>query len=233
MKAIALTIAAAGMMLAAFPVHAQGNGITHQHVPGEKRASRKGGPGETGSAYVTKLTEANVKGFIGDVQRIVMTGSQSMTAQDVADWFNNHIADKATFESTMKYEMPGYPAQESAMQLGKTEYINGVLSRGAMSDYKQTIDIVEIKIGSGGRVAHVKTKITETGMMPWPKDEPSPDGVIGETEPMPVTGTANCEQTIGISLNNFIQMQKAECYTVMSFDPFKKEELGADMFFGR
>jgi len=50
---------------------------------------------------------------------------------------------------------------------------------------------------------------------------------------MPVTGSANCEQTIGISLNNFIQMQKAECYTVMSFDPFKKEELGPDMFFGR
>lgn len=232
MKRFALSCAVALCMTA--PAHAQGNGITHQHTPGEKRVARDGGPGQAKTDFVTSLDEETVKQFIADVQRMVMTGTQTMTADDVAIWFNNHIATKARFESTMKYEMPGYPAQDSTMSIGKEEYINGILSaRATMSEYRQDVQIQDIKITSGGRSAKVRTKITESGNMPWPKDEAMPDGRPPEMTPMPVTGATECEQTIGISINNFIQMQKAACRTVMSFDPFKQEELGDEMFFGR
>ncbi len=234
MNRAALTCAVAFFVTMAAPAHAQGNGITHQHNQGEKRVARDGGPAQAQTDYVTSLDEETVKKFIADVQRMVMTGMQTMTADDVANWFNNHIATKARFESMMKYEMPGYPAQDSTMSIGKEEYINGILSaRSTMSDYQQDVQIQEIKIGNGGRSAKVRTKITETGNMPWPKDGAMPDGRPPEMVPMPVTGTAECEQTIGISINNFIQMQKAACRTVMSFDPFKREELGDEMFFGR
>lgn len=229
-----LPLLAAACIMTVIPAHAQDSSIKYRHDPGERRVMRDGGPGQTKTDFVTKLDEENVKAFIADVQRMVMTGTQTMTADDVANWFNNHIADKARFESNMKYEMPGYPAQENAMSLGKKEYINGVLSaRSTMSGYEQNVEIVEIKISGGGRNAKVRTKITESGQMPWPDDKLTPDDKPPDMVPMPVKGIADCEQTIGISINNFIQMQKAQCATIMSFDPFDKEELGDGMFFGR
>lgn len=228
----AVAMSAVLVLMVATPV--QAGGVTHRHEPGEKRVMRDGGPKSQRSDFVTKLSEDNVRTFIADIQRVVSAGSGGAAADEVANWFNNHIADKARFDSVMQYEMPGYAAQESTMSLGKEEYINGVLSAGAaMSDYKQDVQIVDIKISGGGRSAKVKTRITETGQMPWPKDEPAPDGRVGDMVPMPVKGVADCEQTIGISINNFIQMQKAECRTVMSFDPFEAQELGDDMMIGR
>jgi hypothetical protein len=233
MKA-ALSALAAALVLIAVPAAAPAGDLTYQHVPGKKRAPG-GNSGAAPPDFVTRLDRENVTAFINDVQRVVKTGSATMSAQDMADYFNNHIAEKAVFASTMKYEMPGYPAQESALQIGKVEYINGVLGgTGLMKSYEHAVEIKDVEIGNGGRSAKVKTVISEKGEMPWPRDgKPAAEGAAPDLVPMPVSGTSTCEQTIIISLNNFVQMQRADCYTVLSFDPFESQELGDDMFFGR
>lgn len=209
--------------------------IIHQHIPSAKPApgARGGSKSAQQPAMVSRLDRRNVTAFINDVQRVVKEDSKTMTAQDIADYFNNHIADTARFDSTMKYEMPGYPAQESTMSIGKEEYINGVIGgAGLVQSYDHKVEIKDVQISNGGRTAKVKTVINERGEMPWP-GEIGPDGRAAQMVAMPVRGQSLCEQTIGISLSSFIQMQKAECYTALSFDPFENTELGADMFFGR
>lgn len=219
---IAATLACA---LLPVPAHADSS-ISFQHIPHANKKAAK-------EDFITRLDKGNVTAFIENVQRVVDGESGAMGAQDIADYFNNHIADDAQFESTMKYEMPGYPAQENAMNIGKTEYINGVLGgTGLMKRYEHNVQIKDIEINNGGRSAKVKMLILEKGEMPWP-GEGSSDGKPAPMEPMPVAGKSECEQTIVISLNNFIQMKSAACYTALSFDPFQKSELGSDMFFGR
>jgi hypothetical protein len=231
MKCTALALA---LSLAVIPAAASADTLTYQHVPGKKRVPG-GSSGDGRSDFISRLDENNIAAFINDVERVVKTGAATMSAQDMADYFNNHIAEKAVFASTMKYEMPGYPAQESVMQIGKVEYINGIIGgAGLMKSYEHSVEIKDVEIGNGGRSAKVTTVISEKGEMPWPRDgKPAADSAAPDLVPMPVSGTSTCEQTIVISLNNFVQMQRADCYTVLSFDPFEKQELGDEMFFGR
>jgi hypothetical protein len=233
MKIIIPGVVAVMMCLTALPAHAE---VQYQHIPGKKfspgTTARESGP-KTDNVIVTKLDKNNVTAFIQEVQAIVTTGSATMTQPEIAAYFNRHIAEKALFDSTMKYEMPGYPAQESAMQIGKAEYIDGILNGASMmKSYENSVEIKKIEIGKGGRSAHVTTVTREKGEMPWPKQSEGEDGPP-ELVPMPVSGMSTCEQTIIISLTNYIQMQRAECYTALSFDPFENKELGNDMFFGR
>ncbi|MBU0800518.1 MAG: hypothetical protein KKA05_05880 [Alphaproteobacteria bacterium] len=233
MKIIIPGLCAVMLCLTALPVHAE---VKYQHIPGKKfnpgTTTREDAP-KSDNVMVTKLDKNNITAFIQEVQHIVMNGSATMTQPEIADYFKKHIAEKAMFDSTMKYEMPGYPAQENAMQIGKTEYIDGILNGASMmKSYEHSVEIKKIEIGKGGRSAHVTTVTREKGEMPWPKQGEGEDGPP-ELVPMPVSGTSTCEQTIIISLTNYIQMQRAECYTALSFDPFENEELGSDMFFGR
>jgi hypothetical protein len=254
-------IGTAALVLAgAAAAQAQGNGITYQHIPGKKgrinesisrhndtsapaamttstdsgsRITNKGGAPD--SDIITRLTDDNVRAFIDDVQRIATGETEDMSVDDIAGYLDRHIASDARFKSAMKYEMPGYPAQQNEMDLGKSEYINGVLNGASMMQrYEHSVTVKSVEIGNGGRSAKVVTVIREKGDMPWPEDNPDTSGKTpAKMGDMPVQGESQCEQQIVVGLTNYIQMKGAQCATILSFDPFQKEELGDDMFFGK
>lgn len=253
----ALYIGAAVLLAAAPAAHAEGSSVTHQHIPGKKTIIDKSifddqdasaapadtennkrtdpAPKSTGSDYNVRLDENNLRRFIEDVQKIAIGEADNMSEDEISDYLNQHIAADARFISGMRYEMPGFPTQENTMDIGKTEYINGVLNGAMIMDrYEHSVTIKAIDIAPGGRSAKVTTSIRERGNMPWPEDTPDPSGNV-ETKmtELPVQGESTCVEHIILSLTNLLQMKGAQCQTLLSFDPFEKQELGDDMFFGK
>ena len=177
---------------------------------------------ETRHDFVRSLNENNIRAFLQEVSEISTGQRSEMLDDDVINYFNNHMSDKGLFKSKMSYDIPGFPMQENEMSLNKEEYISMVANgRYVMQDYIVDIDIQNLKIGSGAKSATFKSITTEKGKMPFPRDPKKPNDV----EIVPIEGVSICEQRLIVSINNFIQMAKAECNTTISFDPFGSKPL--------
>lgn len=185
-------------------------------LAGTGQATAQGKP-DPRPDFITTLNEQNIRAFLNEVDEISTGQRMDMLDEDLADYFNNHIADKGLFKSKMRYEIPGYPTQETEMELDKVQYINSVIrSRAMMEDYHADIDIQDLKIHNSGRSATFTSVVTEKGQMPFPKDPKKPN----EVQMIPITGKSTCDQKLIVSFNHFIQMAEAECETFISFDPF-------------
>ena len=172
--------------------------------------------------FVTSLNETNIRAFLREVGEISTGQRPDMLDDDVANYFTNHMVEKGRFTSRMRYEIPNFPTQETKMELDKGQYINTVnKSRYMMENYHADIDIWDLKITGNGKQATFTSIITEKGKMPFPKDPKNPDDV----DIIPIEGRSSCEQKLVISFNNFIQMARADCETVISFDPFGDKPL--------
>lgn len=222
---IRIMVAGGVIALMAAPAQAE---LRYRHIPGIKKPNNAGAK--------STLDRKSVTDFIYDIQKTVHSSNRrnaAMPPEDIAAYFNRHIADSALFVSTMRYEMPSYPAQESTMQIDKAAYIDGVLGGTHMMDnYEPKVEIGEITIDRGKRRAQVRTVIHEKGEMPWPDGTAGGDGQRNLV-PLPVKGVSTCDQTISIGDDRIIRMETAQCYSVLSFDPFEHAELGPAMFFGR
>ncbi len=172
--------------------------------------------------FVTALNERNIRAFLEEVSAISTGQRPDLLDDDVANYFNNHVSDKAVFKSKMHYDIPNFPSQATEMKLNKEEYIGTILQgRFMMEDYQSNIEIRDLKIGGGGKNATFTSVITEKGRMPFPKDPKKPNDV----EMIPIEGQSTCRQRLIVSFNNFIQMARAECETDISFDPFAGKPL--------
>jgi len=190
------------LLVFAMPAHAQNNNAQNNARPDD---------------YVTSLNEDNIRGFLKEVGDISTGQRADMLNDDVIDYFNNHMADRGKFKSTMRYEIPGFPTHDTEMKLDKEQYINTIVNgRHMMEDYQSTIDIQDLKISGNGKSATFTSVITEKGKMPFPKDPKKPNDV----DIVPIEGKSKCDQRVIISYNNFIQMAGAACQTIISFDPF-------------
>lgn len=170
--------------------------------------------GPAGAASkIAKLTEENVTAFINKTTEITAGGVTDMSPEEIAAYLEGHIEKKARFKSTMKYNIPGYPPQETSMSLEKKDFIESV-KKGAeeISDYDSEIQIESIKISSKGDKATVGTTSIEHGMMPM-----SLDGV--STQMIPVDGSSSCTQILTLE-KGVIQMFGANCVTVINFTPY-------------
>jgi hypothetical protein len=167
--------------------------------------------------FETNLNKRNIEVFLATINDIATGKNAQMSDQDVVNFFQNHVAEDGVFESTMRYEIPGFPTQDILMILDKESYISSVVKgRYTMRDYNTEITISDLKVKRGKKWAEFTSKSEEKGKIPFPKDPKRPDDV----ELIHVTGTSECSQSMRISDNNFIQMVKADCNTVVSFDPF-------------
>lgn len=174
--------------------------------------------------FINTLNENNIRDFLEEVREISTGQRPDMLDDDVANYFDNHMADSGKFESTMRYDIPGYPTQEITMKLDKKKYINSVVNgRHMMEDYNTSVEIRTLDITRGGKQAKLVTVTKEKGRMPVPQKD-------GQEEIVPVTGESKCEQILIVSTNNFIQMKSADCATVIKFDPFGGKPLGEEMF---
>lgn len=175
--------------------------------------------------YVTQLSEQNILSFMREVSAIATGQRPNMLDDEVGDYLNNHVADQAKFESTMNYHIPGFPAKNIDLKLGKPEYIHSIITgRYTLQDYDTRIVIDDLDITNGGKRATFTSITDEAGMMPFPKNENDPN----DLEMVPIKGQSTCQQTMIVSFNNFIQMADAKCHTEISFDPFAGKPLIPD-----
>ncbi len=171
--------------------------------------------------FIVALDEQNIRDFLREVSEISTGQRPDLLDDDLIDYFANHIAEKGEFKSSIRYQIPGFPTQDSEMVLAREEYINSVINgRFLMEDYKAEIDIQDLKIAGNGKSATFKSVTKEKGRMPMAKDEEKK-----QIEMIPIQGESTCEQRLIVSFNNFIQMAKAECTTLVSFDPFAGKPL--------
>lgn len=169
---------------------------------------------------VRMLNENNITQFLKTMQDIGTGRNIDMSGGDIHDYLDDHLADKAHFESTMSFEIPGMPREESNVKMDKTEYMNAFINgMGGMDAYETELEIKEMDIGNSGRIAELKTLSTESGKLEWGKED------NGEPRMVPVIGESECEQKIAISLANVIQLARAVCRTHIRFDPFAGKEL--------
>jgi len=167
--------------------------------------------------FVITLNEMNIKEFLQEVSAISTGQRPDMMDEDVADYFTNHIAEKGTFKSIIRFQIPGFPTQDGEMKLNREEYAASVIKgRYMLEDYVTEVNIQDLKISSNGKSATFKSVTKERGKMPMIKDEKKKDQI----EMVPIQGESTCEQRLVVSLNNFIQMANADCTTLISFDAF-------------
>lgn len=185
---------------------------------GSARAQFKDKPAD----FITVLTEQNIKDFLRESGEITTGQRPEMMDEDIANYFTNHMSERARLRSRMSYEIPNFPTQESDMELGRNEYINTVINgRYMMENYTANIEIRDLNITGNGKQANFTSIVTEKGNMPFPSDPEKPN----DLEMIPIEGISECEQKLVVSYNNFIQMLTADCKTSISFDPFAGKPL--------
>ena len=165
---------------------------------------------------VKALSTVNVTQFIKKTSKITSGQATNMTPEKMQKYLEAHLDKNARFKSTMKYNMPNMPTQESALSLNKKKFIASI-SEGQKSidDYVVEIEILSIDISEDGRNAIVQTQSTETGTMPI-----SPPGMA--TKDVPIEGSSVCNQVIGLSKKNVIQMVSAQCETTINFESLEE-----------
>jgi hypothetical protein len=168
------------------------------------------------AAHETKrLTDNNIREFVMDVTRKANEAKQGYYSHDeLSSFFNKHLHPRAFFKSSMRYNIPGYPSQESSLTLDKDEYRDSILkSEDMVSDYDADVKVSFIKISKDKRKATVKTISHENATIQVPHS--------GNNQAVPLTGKSTCDQILMINANDVIQIYSANCKTVMSFNsPF-------------
>ena len=168
-----------------------------------------------------RLSEDNVRQFLETMRAIGTGQEQDMTPDEMEQYLERHIAEKAYYESAMTFEIPGMQRQETKASLTKQQYIETLFNDlPVMQAYDTEIEIKDINFSRSNRVAEIITVIKEHGNIPWGEHDD------GSQRRVPVKGTSKCEQKIVISLDNYIQMAKAVCNTLIKLDPFAGKELG-------
>ncbi len=156
-------------------------------------------------AEESRLTDSNIRAFIDESSSII-AGNSAKSTEEIRAYLEKHLDPKAHFSSAMIYNVPGYPSQETAMNLKKTEFIE-TLSQGgqALSNYENKVTIKKINISEDETKATVETTGYETGIMDTPTDGP-----------VPVEGHSKCLQILMLN-DGVIQMYSATCKTTIEF----------------
>ncbi len=158
--------------------------------------------------------------FLEDVKDVSIGKRPEMTHDELMDYFNSHLANKSLYKSMTRFEIPGFPAKDIEMKLGKEEYIDKIINgRETLEEFNASLEVKALEITHGGKLATIKTISTETGRMPWADQS-------GQTKYIPVEGHSECDQKLIVSLTGTIQMAGADCLTTISFAPFGDKPLG-------
>jgi len=73
---------------------------------------------------IKKLTDKNVTHFIETTTDMTSNNPQNLSAEQIHDYLNTHIADEARFKSIVKFHIPNMPVQKKTLNLNKAEFIN-------------------------------------------------------------------------------------------------------------
>ena len=157
----------------------------------------------------TRLTDSNIEDFIRKTTEMTSGTHLTLNAEEIQDYLEKHLHDKARFKSTVRYNIPGFPASSNALSFNKEEFMENVAEgANSISDYENEIEILDIKISSDKTKATVKTRGLETGTMPVANN--------GKTQFVPINGESSCAQILTLN-DGYIQMYNANCTTIITF----------------
>ncbi len=160
-----------------------------------------------------QLTEANITEFVHETTEITSGKSVDLSPEEIQDYLEKHLHKNARFKSTMKYNIPGYPAQEADIKLKKAEFIESIAKgTNSVDSYENEITIENIRISKDKTRATLKTKSFETGSMPIATEG-------GAEEYVPIEGASSCDQILMFKKKT-IQMYSAICVTEINFQPY-------------
>lgn len=167
-------------------------------------------PQPSHAQQVKKLNKKNITEFIEKTTDIA-SGNSLENVEEIQEFLTIHLHEKARFKSSMKFNIPGFPTQETALTLNKEDFIEHARQgASALSDYQNEITIKSIKISKDKRKATVQTISQESGMMDI-------DDGTGNAQQVPVEGSSSCQQIIMLNNKNYIQMYQANCKTEIFF----------------
>ena len=159
---------------------------------------------------VDSLTEDNVRSFI-ETTTAVMSGGQQMAEDELLAYLQNHLDERGIFKSLIRYNVPGFPSQETTMSLDRQQYIDNVTAgQKSLENYTTQVTVGAIRISRDGRKAVVETSSREQGTMPVEQEK-------GKQELVPVEGSSTCTQTLVLGSENYIRMYSADCKTDITF----------------
>lgn len=158
---------------------------------------------------VKKLDDQLLQTFIDDTQRILAgEDSRYVTADEIANYFVNHMTDDADIKTILKYELDDYKGETQAL-FNKQQILGYALSgQRTMSEYKNSSTLKSADISTDGRSASVHIDIHETGLM-------SINGQGGVRTDVMVQAESQCVHDVVLSWNHFMQLKKADCTTVV------------------
>ncbi len=158
----------------------------------------------TGHAHAEALTEARIKAFLDQSIALMQAGS-GVTDEQLEKFFDDHVARKAMFKSTIMYDIPGYPPQMRNVALNKTDYIKNILDgRRTMKDFSSSVTLKKADIK--GDTATIKTDGTESGSAP----------MEGAENPVPFEGRSSCNQIVKDD-GGTVVLVSAACETIITF----------------
>jgi hypothetical protein len=162
---------------------------------------------------VSKLNERVVEKFIQKTADITKGKSgEIMDPAVIEKYLNDHLHEDARFKTTMTYNIPGYPSQESSLSLNKEDFINSVKEgAGTVQSYDNDIKINSITISNDEKAATVSTTSSETGTIQIG------DGT-GGAQDVPMIGVSNCTQILKLNKKRVLQMYNAVCKTEIQFE---------------
>ncbi len=155
-------------------------------------------------ARAEALSEARIKAFFDESIALMQAGNTA-TDEQVEKFFDDHVARKAMFKSTIMYDIPGYPPQMRNVALNKTDYIKNILDgRRTMKDFSSSVTLKKADIK--GDTATVKTDGTESGSAP----------MEGAENLVPFEGRSSCNQIIKDD-GGTVVLVSAACETIITF----------------
>ena len=158
-----------------------------------------------------RLNKMGIRDFLQDMSdKSAGESDQAQTQQ----FLNRHLHDNARFKSTITYNMPGHPPQQTEMKLDKKQFLESVAAGAqTLQEYESEIDIKAIKISKDGRKATVETIGSESGYMSVPDES-------GAVQQVPIEGQSACLQIVMIDKNDIMQLYNARCETQINFERY-------------
>ena len=162
-------------------------------------------------AQKSALNETNITDFINKTTKLTSGNTEDLSSDKVIKYLEKHLHKNARFKTTMRYEVPGFEAQEKEMSFDKTDFIKQIRQGAtAVSDYENEIEIIKIKISKDKKSATVETRSNENANLPVTDDK----GI----NQVPMTGTSLCRQILKLNKKKIIQMYNVNCVTDIAFD---------------
>ena len=151
------------------------------------------------------LTKDSIQSFLNETTSLTHADS-GKSDDDVRSFLAFHLSEDGRYESSILYEIPGYPPTPKIIKLNKTEFIDNVVSgRAQMKNYDSSVTLHAHTISADGKSADIETITKESGQMP----------IAPETY-MDFQGTTVCRQSLNTQDKEII-LTSADCEAQIAF----------------